>query len=107
MLPILQQLTTHTGNLNTIDGASFDAAVKVAWAGFLHCGEFTLEHREHFDSAIHLSCSSIELIPSLNNPSHLRLCLPSSNTDPFRKGVSVLIAKAPSTATSTCTVAAL
>ena len=44
--------------------------------------------------------------PSLNNPTHVCLDLPASKTDPFRKGVSILIAKAPP-GSATCAVSAL
>src|SRR5882672_2959203 len=34
-------------------------------------------------------------MPSISSPSHIILTVPSSKTDPFRKGVSIAIASAP------------
>ena len=88
MLAILRKLTSVSGNL------SFDAAIKLAWAGFLRCGEFTVANRQSFDPTIHLTCFSVKFAPSIVDPTHIRLTLPLSKTNPFRKGVSILIAMA-------------
>ena len=76
---------------------------------YQRCGEFTVPDRHSFDPTIHLTRSSITFIPSLAEPTHIRLTLPSSKTDPFRKGVSILVARALSEgeSDSTCAVLAL
>jgi hypothetical protein len=105
-LTILQQLTSIAGDLSTKFNASFDAAIKLAWAGFLHCSEFTLNRGKKFSAASNLTRGCVTFVPSIENPTHVRLDLPASKTDPFRKGVSVLIAKA-SAGSTTCAVSAL
>jgi hypothetical protein len=105
-LQILQQLASAPGDLSITYNALFDAAIKLAWAGFLRCGEFTLNCGEKFSAASNLTRGCVTFVPSLENPTHVRLDLPASKTDPFRKGVSILIAKAPA-GSSTCAVSAL
>lgn len=78
----------------------------MAWSGFLRCGEFTVPNGAKFNPSIHLSRSSIQFIPSFDNPAHVHLSLPASKTDPFRTGVTILIARAPP-GSSTCPVSAL
>src|SRR5467141_2453760 len=46
--------------------------------------------------------SCVQFFPSLESPSHIILTVPSSKTDPFRKGVAITIASAPGA--WTCTV---
>lgn len=77
----------------------------VAWSGFLRCGEFTLGASEAFNPSVHLTRSAVTFLPSLKNPTHVRLDIPASKTDPFRKGVSILLAAAPGA--TTCPVYAL
>lgn len=93
-------------DLSLIENATFDAAMKLAWAGFLRCGEFTVPNGGKFNPLIHLSRSSVQFLPSIDNPTHIRLSLPASKTDPFRCGVTILIASAPAGST-TCPVTAL
>ena len=106
-LPILQKLTSMSGDLSLRDNLNFNAAIKIAWSGFLRCGEFTVPNRHSFDPTIHLTRSSITFIPSLAEPTHIRLTLPSSKTDPFRKGVSILVARVLSEGESDSTCAVL
>lgn len=105
-LSILQQLAAVSGLQSDIENATFDAAMKLAWSGFLRCGEFTVANGTKFNPLIHLSRSSVQFIPSIENPTHIRLSLPASKTDPFRCGVTILIARAPANST-TCPVEAL
>lgn len=81
------------------------AAMTLAFAGFLRCGEFTIARNAAFNPAIHLTRSSVEFIPDMDNATHIRLSLPASKTDPFRRGVTLLLAAAPGAIT--CPVAAL
>lgn len=105
-LSILQRLSAVGGDTQDLYNANFDAACKLAWAGFLRCGEFTIPEGAKFNPLSHLSRSSVEFIPSFDNPTHVRLSLPASKTDPFRSGVTILIARAPAGST-TCPVSAL
>ena len=52
-----------------------------------------------------LACKYVILLPDAANPTHACLTIPSSKSDPFQKGVSILIAAAPHAAT--CTVCTL
>ena len=47
-----------------------------------------------FNPTVHLTCNSVEFIPSIEGPAYICLTLPSSKTDPFHKGVSILVAGA-------------
>ena len=106
-LAIIQRLSAVSGDLGLRDNANFDVAVKLAWARFLRCGEYTVANGQSFNPAIHLTRSSVKFIPNIEEPTHIRLTLPSSKTDPFRKGVSILVAKALASGESTCAVLAL
>ncbi|KAF9440598.1 hypothetical protein P691DRAFT_793181 [Macrolepiota fuliginosa MF-IS2] len=66
----------------------FQAATTITGAGFLRCCKFTT------------TCLSFH--PSISDPNHIQLELPASKTDPFCKGVSILIAKAPTPLDNTC-----
>ncbi|KNZ77240.1 Integrase/recombinase xerD like protein [Termitomyces sp. J132] len=105
-LEILQRLASVAGDTSNSFEASFDAAFKMAWAGFLRCGEFTLNRGEKFSPISHLTRGCITFLPSFESPSHVRIDLPASKTDPFRKGVSILLARAPPNS-PTCPVSAL
>jgi len=72
--------------------ASINTAMKVAFAAFLCCGEFTLDEKETFNPAIHLSRNSIQFQPNIQSPTHVLISLPASKSDPFRKGVSIVVA---------------
>ncbi|KAJ8472984.1 hypothetical protein ONZ45_g16464 [Pleurotus djamor] len=89
----------------TFDDVVFLTAVRLAFAGFLRCGEFTTSRAGQFDPNVHLSRSSIKFVPSVGNATHIVLTLPASKTDPFRKGVSIYISSAPGA--HTCPVTAL
>lgn len=103
-IELLRRLCGRLASSSSLSDVLFMAAATLAFAGFLRCGEFTLE-REKFNPAAHLSRSSVQFLPSGDSPTHLLLSLPSSKTDPFRKGVSISVAAAPNAAT--CPVAAL
>ncbi len=102
-LDILQKLAAVGGQQSDIENATFDAAIKLAWSGFLCCGKFTVANGTKFNPLIHLLHSCIQFIPSIDNPTHLRLSLPASKTDP---GITILIARAPANS-PTCPVKAL
>jgi hypothetical protein len=108
-LAILCRLISVSGDLSLRDNANFSAAVKLAWAGFLQCGEFTVANGQSFNPTIHLTRSLVKFIPNIDEPMHICLTLPSSKTDLFKKRVLILIAEAPGSgeSRSTCTVLAL
>ena len=76
-----------------------------AFSGFLRCREFTIQAGKAFDPSIHITRSSMQFMLSIAAPSHIILMVPSSKTDPFRKGVVITIASAPGACT--CAVATL
>ncbi|KAG5334897.1 hypothetical protein C0989_002675 [Termitomyces sp. Mn162] len=92
---VLQKLAAAPRDLSIPFEASMYAAFKTAWAGFLHCGEFTLGQNKKLIPATNLTCGSVTFIPSFETLTHIRFDLPASETDPFQKGVSILIVRAP------------
>ena len=91
-----------TCNKNTMHGANIYAAFCLAFAGFLRIGEFTYSAEDRNDPDFakwSLTRRSVAL-----HQDHLELSLPASKTDPFRQGVTILIAGASDEA---CPVAAL
>lgn len=90
LITILENLVTTSTNPTMLRGA-----FTTAFAGFLRCGEFTLKAGERFDPTIHLTWGSVTFIPNIDNATHVQLTLPSSKTDPFRKGVCIILAAAP------------
>jgi hypothetical protein len=99
LLVSLYAAPTSTGTLN------YTAAIRLAIPAFLRCGEFTVRTTKSFDPAAHLTRGSVRFEPSFAAPNHVVLSIPSSKTDPFRKGVSLFISAAPGA--STCPVTSL
>ena len=103
--PITRDLLLHllaTCNKNTIYRANIYAAFCLAFAGFLRIGEFTYSAKDRNDPDFakwSLTRRSVAL-----HQDHLELSLPASKTDPFRQGVTILIAGASDKA---CPVATL
>src|SRR6266481_302651 len=76
--------------------------VKTAFSAFLHCGEFTEKSPSSIggsDSSMKLAWGDIIFLPDAVAPTHVRLMVPTSKTNPFQKGVSLLIVAAPHAAT--------
>ncbi len=78
------------------------AASTVCFFGFLRAGELTIPSDNAFDPTTHLTVEDIT-IDDVANPSMLKLHLKASKTDPFRKGVDVVVGK---TSDKLCPVAA-
>lgn len=98
---ILLQILLHFDS-STKHGATIRAAFCLAFAAFLRVGEFTYESRDLNDEDFHdwfLTRRRVRL-----HEDHLELTLPSSKTDPFRRGVTLTIAASDDEA---CTVRAL
>ncbi|KAF8804935.1 hypothetical protein BYT27DRAFT_7073300, partial [Phlegmacium glaucopus] len=70
-ITILQKLAAIPGDLATLGDANFDAVIKLAWAGFLRCGEFRVSGKDTFDPTVHLTRSAIEFIPGIEAPTHI------------------------------------
>ncbi|KAF5362796.1 hypothetical protein D9757_011021 [Collybiopsis confluens] len=102
---IMEKLSDTAPNVLLQDDMNFGAAYKLAWSGLLRCGEFTVGEKDIFNPAVHLTRDSVYFVPSIDNPSYVQLTLPECKTDPFRKGVSIIIAAVPGS--KFCAVTAL
>ena len=65
------------------------AAFTLAFFGFLRISEFTCNTK--FKPKLHLTSSNIKFIPSPAFPQYMRVEIKGSKTDPFRKGLSLII----------------
>ena len=79
------------------------AACGLAFFGFLRCIEFTVPTQDTFDEAVHLSYKDIS-VDNWHNPQLISIRIKQSKTDPFRKGVTLMLSK---TDKSVCPVTAL
>lgn len=68
------------------------AAATMCFFGFLQVGEVVSPPNSGFDPARHLSYSDIRAHAS-NSPSFLQVHIKASKTDPFRKGVSIVLGR--------------
>ncbi|KAF5365565.1 hypothetical protein D9757_010894 [Collybiopsis confluens] len=102
---IMEKLSDTAPNVLLQEDMNFGAAYKLAWSGLLRCGEFTVGEKDIFNPAVHLTRDSVYFVPSIDNPSYVQLTLPECKTDPFRKGVSIIIAAVPGS--KFCAVTAL
>lgn len=87
---------------STRTGATLHASFCLAFAAFLRCGEFTYTGREWENDdfeAWHLTRKSVNF-----QEDHITIFLPSSKTDPFRRGITLPIAEVNDSA---CAVASL
>lgn len=102
--PITRDVLIHilsTLSQNTLAGATLHAAYCLAFAGFLRIGEFTWDQGDRgpdFDTFF-ATRRSVRLYDD-----YLEFTLPSSKTDPFRKGITLTIA---ATGDEACAVASL
>jgi hypothetical protein len=105
-LDVLRRLVAVSNPGGSLDAANTDAAIKLAFSGFMRSGEFTVKGDKYkaFDPSAHLTRGSVQFLPSIENPSHISVTFPGSKTDPFRKGVTVYIAAVDA---PTCAVNAL
>ena len=79
------------------------AACCLCFFGFLRAGEICTPSNAKFDPGCHLSPADIS-IDDLSHPSILRICIKQSKTDPFRKGVHIIVG---ATGDCLCPVAAV
>ena len=78
------------------------AAFTLAFFGFLRISEFTCSN--HFNPNLHLTTSDIRFFPSFTSPHYMTVEIKASKTDPFRKGMTLVIGK---TSQVTCPVNAM
>ena len=79
------------------------AAVTLCFFGFLRSGEVTVLSDSAFDPATHIMFEDIN-VDDTTNPTLLKLRLKASKTDPFRKGIDVVVGR---TNNELCPVAAV
>ena len=107
-LPITPNIITSIREVWEAQGPSYDhtmlwAAVTLCFFGSLHSGEVTVHSDSTFDPATHLTVDAIA-VDDISNPTLLKLRLKALKTDPFRKGIDVVVGK---TNNKLCPVTAL
>ena len=68
------------------------ATVCVCFFGFLRSGDVTVPSDSEFDPAVHITFSNVSL-DDVANPQLIKLRLEASKTDPFRKGVDIVLGR--------------
>ncbi len=105
-LPILRQICGMLEESSALYDNIIRVAVTFAYAGFLCCGEFMVpSHDSAFNPAIHLVRGVVHFWPDMEDTTHMSITLPASKTNPFQKGVTILVAAAPNH--STCAVSVM
>ena len=79
------------------------AAVTLCFFVFLRSGEVTIHSDHSFDPAAHITFSDIS-VDHIQDPQSVKLRLKASKTDPFRRGVDIIVGK---TNNKLCPVSAL
>ena len=103
-LPILHQLKEHiVTSASDHNAVMLWAAACTCFYGFFRAGELTVPSESAFDSTTHLCFPDVSL-DCIHNPQVVKLRLKASKTDPFRKGVDVVLGR---THTETCPITAL
>lgn len=107
-LPITPHILHAMGAVWEAKGATPDhamlwAAVTLSFFGFLRSGEVTVPSDTTFDPTAHLTVNDIS-VNDITNPLWLKLHLKASKTDPYRKGVDIVVGR---TNSKLCPVAAV
>ena len=90
---ILLQLKHYWESLSPHrDALMLWAAACLCFFGFLRSGEVVIPSDSCFDASVHLAFGDV-VLDDLLNPSFLEVRLKSSKTDPFRKGVTVIVGR--------------
>jgi hypothetical protein len=97
--PILRQIVNEIKQVD-FDSVNLKTAICVAFTTFLRSGEFTWNSCNSSSSQFHLSRRHVTF-----NHNSATVILPTSKTDPFRKGTAIQLASSPSS--SICPVNAL
>ena len=87
---ILDQICTvlNTGFISDYTDSLLTAVCLTAFFGFLRCGEFTVSKDDAFDPAVSLCLGDLTF-----HDTYVEVILKSSETDPFRHGVSIPLFK--------------
>ncbi len=85
------------------DGGMLWAAASLCLFGFLRSGEVTIPTDASFDMVVHRTFENIA-VDNLKDPTMVTARLKSSKTDPFRKGVDIVVGR---TGDGICPVAAM
>ena len=96
-LPITPPIIRRIGEVWETQGPSQDhvmlwAAVTLCFFGFLRSGEVTVPSDAAFDPTAHLTFDDIK-VDSITNPTSLKICFKASKTDPFRRGVDIVVGR--------------
>ena len=100
---LLQLRVVWSGLAVRRDAVMLWAAVCLCFFGFLRAGEALVPSDATYDPAVHLSHGDVR-VDSTSDPQCIEVRIKSSKTDPFRKGVTVLLGR---TNAALCPVAAL
>ena len=79
------------------------AACCVCFFGFMRAGEITVPSQTAYDAGVHMNFGDVS-VDDILKPAMISLQLKSSKTDPFRKGVNIVLGR---THTALCPVEAL
>ena len=103
-IEILQKLRVFfEARSHEADAFMLWAAVTTCFFGFMRSGEMTLPSETSFDPSSHLTFGDVT-VDDISTPQIVKLRLKASKTDPFRKGVEIVLGR---TNNSLCPVAAL
>ena len=101
---VLRQIRSVWSGVGTDYGQTMLwAAATTCFFGFTRAGEITVKQNEKWDPSHHLSFEDVAT-DSRDNPTYVKLTLKTSKTDPFRKGVNVILG---TTGDTLCPVRAL
>ena len=106
--PITPSILLRICGVWELQGISHDqimlwAAVTLSFFGVLRSGEVTVPSDHSFDPAAHITFSDIS-VDHIQDPQSVKLRLKASKTDPFRRGVDIVVGK---TINKLCPVSAL
>ena len=91
---ILSQINQHwKGRQVEWDVTMIWAAMLLCFYGFLRTGEVVVPSNTEFDPSQHLTYDDIA-VDKIRDPSFVTVRIKQSKTDPFRKGVTVVIGRA-------------
>jgi hypothetical protein len=100
---VLAEITTTPAAATSIEGLTFDTAAKVAFAGMLRLGEFTVNKKIKKETFQYTRLTRSDITFSADR-THAILRLKRSKTDTKHEGVDIVL---PATGTATCPYAAL
>lgn len=107
-LPVTADILRQIGAVWEQSGPSIDhrmlwAAVTLAFFGFMRAGELTTPSENAFDPLVHPTLEDVS-VDEVLNPRSVKLRLKASKTDPFRRGVDIVVG---TTGNKLCPVSAM